>query len=707
MRKNTPVTNVEQKVKDEQVLISKTDLKGIITYASHDFVTLAGFSEEELIGNPHNMVRHPDTPPWIFEDMWREIKAGRPWTGVVKNRCKSGDYYWVYAEVSPIHKEGKIIGYMSNRYRTTDEQRTLGEELYKRDSAPEKKGRLLGNSTMTVRRKLLWMVGTGTIFLAAISGFLFYSFKKVNADSMLGMDIVDKARSLENGLQKEFNIWNLSMSQKLSPSEIDERLQLIQGVDKEEADNMESLDHMMEEYGAQHDKLDELLEKIKGNQSALIKAMNESLRLVKDGQVFDGYDRVIEPAKNLDGQLKELNQEVRVVLDTEFARKERNHLLIIMMTVLAWLIFLIVFPMYLSRVFLKPVAFLEKLTRLMAEGDLTGRIERTGNDEMGRLLGAMKIMRINIRGLTSQILDSSRVSASSSEQLAEHTSLLTDAAKEQVASTEETSAAVEELTSAAEHIVEIIKKQTENVQANRTNSKAMVDSMKNMESSMIDLKNLAKESSERASSGESTINQAVSAMQEIRNQANRIGEIINLITEISEQTNLLSLNAAIEAARAGEGGRGFAVVADEISRLADRTGESVKEIEKLIKLTTAAVENGSLQFSNAAQNFTDIIHRVNSIDESTSGLMSSVKMQVEKANTIGMTTNKVTDIASEIENAAQEQKRAMVEMNENIQSINGRSQSVGASAEELTVLVKEMSTQADYLENLVRQFKVK
>ncbi|MDD1633044.1 MAG: PAS domain-containing protein, partial [Methylococcaceae bacterium] len=95
MKINMPVTNVEYPINESISIVSKTDLKGVITYANEDFIRISGFSREELIGKAHNIVRHPDVPAEFFEDMWKSLKAGRPWTGVVKNRCKNGDYYWL------------------------------------------------------------------------------------------------------------------------------------------------------------------------------------------------------------------------------------------------------------------------------------------------------------------------------------------------------------------------------------------------------------------------------------------------------------------------------------------------------------------------------------------------------------------------------------------------------------------------------------
>ncbi|ATX81009.1 methyl-accepting chemotaxis sensory transducer with Pas/Pac sensor [Mariprofundus ferrinatatus] len=131
MKKNLPVTDHEISL-DNRILASKTDLKGRITYVNQAFVDVSGYSREELMGKPHNLVRHPDMPPAAFADLWETIQAGRPWTGFVKNRAKNGDYYWVKANASPEFKNGEISGYISIRTEPTrTEVETLGN-LYKK-----------------------------------------------------------------------------------------------------------------------------------------------------------------------------------------------------------------------------------------------------------------------------------------------------------------------------------------------------------------------------------------------------------------------------------------------------------------------------------------------------------------------------------------------------------------------------------------------
>jgi aerotaxis receptor len=131
MRINTPVTQNEHLMEDGKTIVSSTDLQGNINYANPYFIEVSGFSEEELMGAPQNIVRHPDMPGEAFADLWTTIKTGEPWTGVVKNRCKNGDYYWVLANVTPVIENGKPVGYLSVRTKPSREQVRQADALYR------------------------------------------------------------------------------------------------------------------------------------------------------------------------------------------------------------------------------------------------------------------------------------------------------------------------------------------------------------------------------------------------------------------------------------------------------------------------------------------------------------------------------------------------------------------------------------------------
>jgi len=131
MRNNLPITNNEYVLDESETIVSKTDLQGNITYANDVFLRVSGFTEEELIGAPQNIVRHPDMPVEAFADFWRTIKEGKSWTGLVKNRCKNGDYYWVEANAAPLIKNGQMIGFTSIRVKPTREQVKAADDAYR------------------------------------------------------------------------------------------------------------------------------------------------------------------------------------------------------------------------------------------------------------------------------------------------------------------------------------------------------------------------------------------------------------------------------------------------------------------------------------------------------------------------------------------------------------------------------------------------
>ena len=123
-QQNTPLD-------DDITLMSTTDLQSYITHANDTFVQGSGYQLNELLEKPHNLVRHPDMPKAAFADMWYTLKQGEPWSGIVKNRRKNGDHYWVRANAVPMVREGRVTGYMSIRTRATDEEIAAVEPLYK------------------------------------------------------------------------------------------------------------------------------------------------------------------------------------------------------------------------------------------------------------------------------------------------------------------------------------------------------------------------------------------------------------------------------------------------------------------------------------------------------------------------------------------------------------------------------------------------
>ncbi|MCD4758651.1 MAG: PAS domain-containing protein [Arcobacteraceae bacterium] len=121
---------IETIVPQDELIISRTDLKGVITYANETFANISGYSVEELVGQTHNIVRHPDMPKRVFKDMWNKLQNQQQWTGVVKNLRKDTGYYWVHATISGVYKEDKLVEYKSIRVPISYEDRLKYQKIY-------------------------------------------------------------------------------------------------------------------------------------------------------------------------------------------------------------------------------------------------------------------------------------------------------------------------------------------------------------------------------------------------------------------------------------------------------------------------------------------------------------------------------------------------------------------------------------------------
>ncbi len=167
MRRNLPVTGREIPLPEEATIVSWTDRRGIITDANTAFCAISGYAREELVGQPHNIVRHPDVPPAVFADLWENLARGRPWRGIVKNRAKSGDHYWAEAFIAPVREQGEITGFLSVRHAATPAQIAEAEKLY----AKLWQGGMLSGARLAWRKR--WSIRARlTIVMAILAAML-------------------------------------------------------------------------------------------------------------------------------------------------------------------------------------------------------------------------------------------------------------------------------------------------------------------------------------------------------------------------------------------------------------------------------------------------------------------------------------------------------------------------------------------------------
>lgn len=192
MKINHPVTDREVMMKEDTILVTKTDLKGRIIFANDAFVEISGFSREELIGSNHNIVRHPDMPPEAFEDLWNTINKGLPWRNLVKNRTKSGDHYWVEAHVSGVYEKGQLTSYVSCRYAPSREQIRAADLLYEQIRSKKAKLRNVSLLDKINPLKRLNLAGkmAGLAILLLLPGII--SLSLLNHDKNTAIEFAEK-----------------------------------------------------------------------------------------------------------------------------------------------------------------------------------------------------------------------------------------------------------------------------------------------------------------------------------------------------------------------------------------------------------------------------------------------------------------------------------------------------------------------------------
>lgn len=173
MKKNLPVTHNEVTYPEGEEIISTTCPKGIITSFNAPFQKISGFAAEELLNNNHNVIRHPEMPPAVFKDLWKSMKSNHHWMGIIKNRTKNGDHYWVDGYVSPIMERGKMVGYESVRTKPTRERVERAERIYQRISNGQsiQDGRLLNRMSIKIRFILCHSIAL--MIAAGVSSLLF------------------------------------------------------------------------------------------------------------------------------------------------------------------------------------------------------------------------------------------------------------------------------------------------------------------------------------------------------------------------------------------------------------------------------------------------------------------------------------------------------------------------------------------------------
>ena len=310
-----------------------------------------------------------------------------------------------------------------------------------------------------------------------------------------------------------------------------------------------------------------------------------------------------------------------------------------------------------------------------------------------------------VQELLKSLSDASTNLATSSEELSETASTFSQNTQNQAASAEEIMATIEEVSAGVDNVAGGAKEQYDRMKGLLDRIKVLSETILEMGTTISMASNATRDITGYATEGEKSLKSMDESMQKINSSSNEMTNIVGIINDISDRINLLSLNAAIEAARAGDAGRGFAVVADEISKLADQTSTSIKEIESHIKLNNNEITRGASTVGDAVKTISKIIDGVNSINTMIDEISGQMTHQQNLNSQVNAEAENAIKRSDEMKMATEEQKTAVTEIALSIASVNELTQSNSAGAERLFMHSRHVREQAESLMNEMFQFR--
>ena len=738
MRNNLPVTGKEFDLADSDRLTSRTDLRGVITRVNPDFVRVSGFTEAELIGQPHNLIRHPDMPAAAFADFWATLQAGRPWVGLVKNRRKNGDHYWVEAQATPVYEEGKLAGYMSVRRKTSRERIIAAERDYAalrtgntalrirhgQVGLPDRLRQLNPMWLLSLRQRMM-LSGVGVALFGATMTLL--ASRGAGISMLLGLSAVATAVTI-------YSMWWLSHDVVDRLDDAVEEFRRIAGGDYSRDIRIDRNDEVGRVLIA--------LKAMQIRQGFLIedqtRRANEAIRIRRALDAADAnvmvadHDHTIVYAnpsmlrmlRNAQADLRQhlpdfdAEQVVGRSIDQFHRDPTHQHTLLANLqdthqaTIRAGgrTMDLRVTPVrneHNERIGMV-TEWRDRTVELALEREVQGLVDAASRGDLGRRIaledkqGFLRVLSEGIHRLleaTNTSLSETRAVlaaladgdlrpriASHMEglfgELKHNTNATLDQLDGMVTTIRDTSAAIDhaaaEIAAGNDDLSRRTEQQAASLEETAASMQELTSTVRQNAHSAGEANRLAYEAATIAGNGGHVVGNVVQSMQAIRERSDRIADIIGVIDGIAFQTNILALNAAVEAARAGEEGRGFAVVAGEVRALAQRSASAAREIKQLITDSVTEVREGAELAQQAGATMDQVVASI----EQVAGLVAGINA------------------------ASREQSTGIEQVNQAVMQMEEATQQNAALVEQAAAAAASMADQSAHLRRTVAAFQL-